>query len=352
LFCWRLAMEGKLLTNFIWRLIIYKMRDFSPRDISKTSGAATGYVKVDTCLVLQFHRVSSLCFDPLQLAVEPYNFEKQIEYLAQNYNVISIDRMKHHLENSQPFKDKTILLTFDGGYKDVLYTAKQVLQKYEVPAVVFTSTARIIEGGRFWWKELEDFLIANDFGGQLELEIDYTLREWPLKTQLDRFRAYEELYSILSDKTPSEQREIIGQITGSLDLRAEEFDNYGTMSAQELRKIEEGGLITIGGHTHSYVKLSSLPKCEQAVEIWKNKKVLEEITEHDIEYFSYPFSCGSGYTTETIDILENNGFSLACSGSYGTVSVAGQTGRYELPRVKVGNWNVFTFYRFLRRFFD
>jgi peptidoglycan/xylan/chitin deacetylase (PgdA/CDA1 family) len=343
---------GQVADIFLWRMITIKMSDYLPIDISKTSSAAIRSVKIDTCLILQYHRVASLCFDPLQLAVEPYNFEKQMEYLAQNYNVISIDRMKQHLESSQPFKDKTVLITFDGGYKDILYTANQVLQKYEIPAVVFTSTAKIIEGGRFWWKELEDFLVANNFEGQLELEIDYKLRKWPLKTQFDRFQAYDELYSILSDKKPPEQREIIEQITSNLNLQAEEFDNYNTMSAQELRKIEEGGLVTIGGHTHSYVKLSSLPKCEQAEEIWKNKKVLEEVTEHDIEYFSYPFSSDSGYTAETTDILEDNGFSLACSSSYGTVSIAGQTSRYELPRVKVGNWNAFTFYRFLKRFFD
>jgi peptidoglycan/xylan/chitin deacetylase (PgdA/CDA1 family) len=328
------------------------MYDFLPWNLSKYSIAATRRVKSDTCLVLQYHRVASLCFDPLQLAVEPYNFEKQIEYLAQNYNVISMEQMKDHLENSQPFRDKTVVVTFDGGYKDVLYNAREVLQRYEVPAAVFTSTAQIIEGGQFWWKELEDFLIANQFEGQLDLEIDYKLCSWPLKTQLDRFRAYDGLYSILSDKTPSEQKSIIEQITGSLDLQAEELDNYGIMSAQELRRIADGGLVTIGGHTHSYVKLSSLSKCQQIEEIWKNKKVLEEIMGQDIEYFSYPFFCNYGYTAETVDILEDSGFSLACGNSYGTVSIAGQTNRYELPRVKVGNWNVFTFYRFLGRFFD
>ncbi len=328
------------------------MYDFLPSNLSKGLNAVTRHVKADTCLVLQYHRVASLCFDPLQLAVEPYNFEKQIEYLAQNYNVISMDQMKHHLEGSRPFRDKTVVVTFDGGYKDVLYTAREVLQRFEVPATVFTSTAKIIEGGRFWWKELEDFLIANHFEGQLELEIDNKFCKWPLETQFDRFRAYDDLYSILSDKTPSEQRSMIEQITGSLDLRAEEFDNYRTMSAQELRKIAEGGLVTIGGHTHSYVKLSSLTKCQQVEEIRKNKKVLEEVMGHDVEYFSYPFSCNNGYTAETIGILEDSGFSLACSNSYDTVSIAGQTNRYELPRVKVGNWNAFTFYRFLRRFFN
>jgi peptidoglycan/xylan/chitin deacetylase (PgdA/CDA1 family) len=328
------------------------MRDFLSQDLSTNSSAVAEYNEAGTCLVLQYHRVASLCFDPLQLSVEPYHFEQQMEYLAQNFNVVSMDEMKYHLETSQPFRRRTVAVTFDGGYSDVLYTAKEVLQRYNIYATVFTSTAQIIEGGHFWWKELEDFLVANRFKGHLNLEIDHQMYEWPLITQLDKFRAYEDLYSILSNRTPSEQRMIIERLTTSLEFEAEELDNHGTLSAQELCKLEEGGLITIGGHTHNCIKLSSLPKWRQIEEILRNKDILEEILGHNIEYFSYPFGNDNSYTTETIGILKNMGYSLACGNSYGTVSTTGQTSHYDLPRVKGGNWNTFTFYRFLKRFFD
>jgi peptidoglycan/xylan/chitin deacetylase (PgdA/CDA1 family) len=234
----------------------------------------------------------------------------------------------------------------------VLYTAKEVLQRYNIFATVFASSAHVIEGGHFWWKELEDFLLANYFKGQLELKIGSQIYKWPLISQLDKFRAYENLYSILSNRTPSEQRTIIEQLASSLEFEAEEVDNHGTMSAHELCELDECQLVTIGGHTHSYVKLSSLPQWQQVEEILRNKDILEEILGHNIEYFSYPFGNDNSYTTDTIGILESIGYSLACGNSYGTVDIAGQTNRYELPRVKVGNWNTFTFYRFLRRFFD
>ena len=328
------------------------MRDFLSHDLSTSSRAVAEYNETGTCLVLQYHRVASLCYDPLQLAVEPYHFEQQMEYLAQNFNIVSLDEMKYHLETSQPFRQRTVAITFDGGYSDVLYTAKEVLQQYNIFATVFASSANIIGGGHFWWEDLEDFLVANSFEGQLELEIGCHLYKWPLLTQLDRFRAYEDLYSILSDKTPSEQRAIVQQITRSLDLQADEFDSHRTMSFQELRKLEEGGLILVGGHTHSYLKLSSLPIWQQIEEILRNKDILEEVLGHNIEYFSYPFGNDNGYTAATMGILEDIGYSLACCNSYGTVSITEETSRYELPRVKVGNWNTFTFYRFLRRFFD
>jgi peptidoglycan/xylan/chitin deacetylase (PgdA/CDA1 family) len=101
------------------------MHDFTPQDLLTNSRAGTEYNETSTCLILQYHRVASLCFDPLQLAVEPYHFEQQMEYLAQNFNVVSMDEMKCHLETSQPFRQRTVAVTFDGGYSDVLYTVKK-----------------------------------------------------------------------------------------------------------------------------------------------------------------------------------------------------------------------------------
>ena len=336
--------------------MLYDMPDFSSKILANTLTDSwpkcPAKIRSDTCLVLLYHRVGLLCHDPHQLAVEPCNFEKQMEYLASNFNVISMDELKQHLQTATPFKEKTVVVTFDGAYTDVLYIANEVLERYEVSATVFATSVNIIEGKHFWWDELENFLIANHFQGRLEIEIDCQLHSWPLLTQPDRFRAYDDLYSILSDKTPSEQRAVVDQITQSLAMQAEELDNHRTMSAQELKKLEEGGLITIGGHTHNYVKLSTLPKWQQVREISKNKNALEEILGHSIEYFSYPFGSDNSYTAETINILEDFRYSLACGNSYGVVSIAGGTTNcYELPRIKVGNRNQFTFYRFLKGFF-
>ncbi len=330
------------------------MPDFSSNILAKTEvnnqSKRSGKIRSNTCLVLQYGRVALLCHDPLQLAVDPCKFEKQIEYLSNNFNVISMNEMQQHLKTATPFREKTVVVTFDGGYADVLYTAKEVLERFEVSATVFATSANIVNGGQFWPNELEKFFIANNFQGQLEVEIDEKLYRWPLMNQYDRFRTYEELYSILSDKLPSEQKAIVEQINQSLDLQIEELDNNRTMSAQELQKLEEGGLITTGGHTHNYVKLSSLPKWHQAEEISKNKNVLEEVLGHRIEYFSYPFGNDGSHTADTINILKDYGFSLSCGNCYGTVNLAEEINYYDLPRIKVGNWNSFTFYRFLKGF--
>jgi len=324
----------------------------SPKTLVNTRSKHSDRTKSSVCLILLYHTVKLPCYDPLQLAVEPYKFEKQMQYLAANFNVISIDQLKQHLQSATPFREKTVIVTFDGGYSDLLYTAKEVLERYEIFAAVFATSANILTGGQLWPDELENLLIANHFTGQLELQIDGQLINLPLLTEHDRFCAYDDLYSILSGRTPSQQNAILDQITQALPLQADELDNHRIMTAPELKKLEQCGLITIGGHTHNYVKLSSLPKRQQMEQISKNKNVLEEVLGHNIEYFSYPFGNDNGYTTETMNILEDSGFSLAFGNSYGSVSITSETNSYELPRIKAGNRNPFAFYKLLEGFFS
>lgn len=327
-----------------------KMYDFPSISAIGTKDFSA-HIATDTCLILQYHRIASLCHDPLQLAVQPYNFERQMQYLAENCNVISMDKMKLHLESATPFTNRTVVVTFDGGYADVLYTAKEVLEKYGVCATVFASSAGIIEAGEFWRDKLEDLIIAGDARGSIELEIDGQGYMWSLRTSRDAFRSFDVLCSIMPNMTPSAQKRIISQISLALGSQAEEKDSHRMMDAQELQMLENGGLITIGGHTHNIVKLSTLPRWLQIEEVGKNKESLEEALSHPVEYFSYPFGNEADYTADSSAILEDIGFTLACGTSYGTVSAAKPINCYELPRVKVGNWNPFTFYKFLEGFF-
>jgi len=303
------------------------------------------------CLILQYRRIALLAHDPLRLAVQPCHFEKQMEYLAASCHVVSMKDLQQHLDTATPFQDNTVAVTFDGGYADILYVAKDVLERFAIPATVFVPSAHLIEKTPFWWDALEDFLIAGDCRAELTLEVDDEPLWWPLATQHDRFRAFEGLYALLSEKPPCRQREIMAEITHSLGDAGRERDNHTTLGIQELRKLEAGGLITVGGHSHNCTKLSSLCESEQRREIGRNKRILEEILGRRIEYFAYPFGAPDSYTTATPRLLNELGFTLSCCVSSDTVSATGATSRYELPRVTIRDWNPFTFYRCLAAFF-
>jgi len=43
-------------------------------------------------------------------------------------------------------------------------------------------------------------------------------------------------------------------------------------------------------------------------------------------------------------------FSLVCGNTYGTVNLIRKMNLYDLPRVRVGNWNQIIFHNFLESF--
>jgi len=261
--------------------------------------------------------------------------------------------MEQHIRTGTSFQKKTVVVTFDGAYADILYTAKEVLDTCQIPATVFSASSNMMERGKFWWDTLEDFCIANSFQGQLEVEINDQIFRWPLITRQDKFKAYGHLFSILLDSPPSEQRDILGQITQNMDLQADELDMHRTMDAQEVKQLAAGDLITLGGYTHSGARLSSLTEAQQIEEVSKNKCILEEVLGHNIEYFAYPFGneTNSVCSINATDVLQDNGIALACGNAYGMLRLSDKTNCYDLPRVKVGNWNLYTFYSFLERLF-
>jgi peptidoglycan/xylan/chitin deacetylase (PgdA/CDA1 family) len=274
-----------------------------------------------------------------------------MEYLAENFNVISMENLKYHLETRMPFRQRTVVVTFDCGYSDILYTAKEVLEKYGIFATVFVPSANIVEKNDFWWDILQDCLIARPYTASLELEIDGRLLKWSLASQLVRFQAFDELYTLLSNKTVCDRTAIINQLVQKLHpSAAKDADSHRPMDCTELIELDRSRFITLGCYTHNCVKLDLLPKWQQIEEITKNKDVLEELLRHDIKYFAYPY--GDSYGTETVEVVQEAGFNLACGGSYDMFRFTDLHNSYELPRVKAGNWNPFTFYRFLKNFFS
>jgi len=325
------------------------MGEFSPAIVSNSTCRRT---ETNTCLILQYHRIALLHYDPLQLAVEPHKFESQMEYLSQTCNVIPMDEMYRHITTGRAFGPRTVVVTFDGGYSDILYTAKEILERYRIFATVFCPSANIMKRREFWWDRLEDYIIANCTGHGVEVEIDNYVFKRPLRTQAERFRAYAELYSIMIEQPPWQQQAILEQIGQGNELTRGEPDNHSIMDGGELKKLAESGLVTIGGYTHNCVKLPSLAPWQQVEEIVKNKTILQEVLAREIDCFCYPFGNSDGcVSTKTVEILKNAGFSLACGNLYGVVSTTHKINRYDLPRVRAGNCNVYAFHGFLERFF-
>ena len=69
-------------------------------------------------------------------------FENHLQYLADdNWKVLSFEQFIAGLSNLELFPQKSILITFDDGYRSNMEIALPILRKYNYPAVMFVPTA-------------------------------------------------------------------------------------------------------------------------------------------------------------------------------------------------------------------
>lgn len=102
--------------------------------------AAFGFIPVRKAAILMYHSVNH---NEVFFTVSPDNFKKQIDYLnKKKYNVVSLVSLADYLAKKD-IPAKTIVLTFDDGYKDNYFNVFPLLKKYKFPATIFLSTGFI-----------------------------------------------------------------------------------------------------------------------------------------------------------------------------------------------------------------
>lgn len=108
-------------------------------------------------LVLAYHRISRPASDPLHLGVSPANFESQIQALKKNFSFISpaqflSDRLHRAVS------PRTVLLTFDDGYRDNFTQGLPILARLSAPGLFFITNL----SSSPWWDETAVLMTTAD----------------------------------------------------------------------------------------------------------------------------------------------------------------------------------------------
>jgi len=149
----------KVITSLAYPIYILKNHHFAKK----------------TAIVLAYHNVSdskssfklshkkSKQYNEIShLNVVPDSFEKQMQYFyCKNFNVISLQDFLLICENKKTIPNKTVILTFDDGYKGVYVNAYRVLKKLNFPATIFLSSSFIGTEKPFPWLTFHETQISN-----------------------------------------------------------------------------------------------------------------------------------------------------------------------------------------------
>lgn len=110
------------------------------------------------------------------------------------------------------------------------------------------------------------------------------------------------------------------------------LDTEGYITTEQLKKMAEDPLVTIGSHCLSHVPIKGLPKEKQRKELFESKAMLERILNVPVNYLAYPYG---QIDRQGIKLLQDNkGYDYAFIASGGPLGRTPKN-RFKTPRLRV-----------------
>lgn len=301
-------------------------------------------------VILLYHRVTKLEFDPQLLAVSPENFDDQVGLLKKKYHLISVDEFTHLILAGKKLPKKSVVISFDDGYADNLYEALPILESHNAQSIFYISTAKIDTLRELWWDDLERIFFSTH---TLPENLSFSLGEgeycFDTSTRKHREKTYYDLHPLVKNCPTLRRDALLDRIVEWSGVSPNGRATHRMLSSREVELLGNSNSAVIGAHTHNHPKLSVCSPGEQRGEILRSKNVLESILSRKIVHFSYPFGTRADYSMETVRICKELGFILACANTYNQVHR--WQSPFELPRILVRNWSVDEFETKMKRFF-
>jgi peptidoglycan/xylan/chitin deacetylase (PgdA/CDA1 family) len=305
-------------------------------------------------LILMYHRVADLAYDPWGLAVTPEHFAAQMTFLKTERLPLPMDTFVGTLEDGA-LPPHAVAVTFDDGYVDNLTHAKPILDQSGVPATIFLATAHLGRGSEFWWDELARLVLGQRSGADGQAQVggrsiavhlaplafdEATHTDWrawqPPKTP--RQQLYFDLWSSLRALGDAQRAEVMDALRQIFRRDAPDPSGLAMTQADIARLIARPG-IDIGAHSRTHQPLTALSPTERRDEIEGSRADCERLIKRPVRGFAYPYG---DRDAETMRMVRDLGFAWACSTHDAAVD-PGRFDRFDLPRRQVLDWDVAEF---------
>ena len=246
-------------------------------------------------LILYGHRVTG-DHEGYLAGLKPEWLEEQLAYLARHYEILSLAELVRCYEERRAVPARSVVVTFDDGFRDNLVNGLPALRKHGIPATIFATTG-CITGGELPWSQRLGFIFQNTTVRSVTLGG----AEFSLGTEAERRRACLTVKQEISS-LPRLQRD--ARIAGLAQALAVEPPRDRMLSWGELEEMR-GQRIDVGAHTYSHPLLARIPMAEARWEMERSREDLKERLGIERPFFCFP---GGSYNAELKALVPALGF--------------------------------------------
>lgn len=278
-------------------------------------------------IILMYHSVKNsartLYIDPANNITEQ-QFIKQMDFLKNNRNVISLDKLVDLISAKEEIPVGTVVLTFDDGYVDNFEVVAPILQIHDLPATLFLPTGYIDRQENQWIDHLY-WMFMNRTNNNLSLfEINFNLQ-----IKKNFLIAYEKCSKELLSANHAERNDLLMRIYDLLSPEGEKISH--TLNWAQIKEFSQKyPSWSFGCHTHNHIDLTTLSPIEQQVEISQCVSNFCNNMNYTPAFFSYPYNRVNDSAKK---IIKEIGFKAALStGKECLISLNADL--YQLPRIE------------------
>lgn len=255
--------------------------------------------------ILMYHRIlPAKSIEPKDTGwtVSQEMFSEQMKFISENYNVIPISDLR---KNATDPGKKSVVVTFDDGYRDNLEIALPILKKYSVSATIYVTTDFVSGKADIWWYKVFEICESEN---SLEFFWKGNKFLFDLSDPDKKKKARDKLRSLILSLGKSERSEFL-----KIFIEKGFHHEYSgiCLDRNGLKELSREPLITIGAHTQTHCPLSKLTADEAKSEMLNSKKILEEITGKTVDHFAYPYGTKNEAGKREYKLAEETGFKTA-----------------------------------------
>ncbi len=270
-------------------------------------------------VVFNYHRLhpdsapKGTLFDDGVFSASADSFFRQMTWLKLHARILSEQELIEQVANCnhKASNRPSVAITFDDGYQDNYSLAYPILRSLQIPAIFFICTEMIRERKLRWW-DLVAYLIKKCRKSSIVIHD----RKYAL--QNNRRKIIED-FQLQMKQYPCEQISneirLISEAT-EIDLPGREIQDRELMTEDQISEVA-AHQISIGSHGHTHQALSCLDDCQHEAELMVSKKLLEQMTGHEVKSVSYPFGLHQYIPPSIQDAARKCGYQLGFTSNFG-----------------------------------
>jgi peptidoglycan/xylan/chitin deacetylase (PgdA/CDA1 family) len=250
-------------------------------------------------------------------------FEEHLRLLCAQWCPIPLSAV-WEAADTQRLPARSVVVTIDDGYRNILTTALPLLKRLKVPATVFVLTGPERER-RMWIDRLEWAIEAAAVSS-----LRWEGRTFPLTSIAEKAEAMQILPAMLQG-LGGQRETALETLLGQLGNSPEEVDpDRDLLSWDEVRALRDAGL-EIGSHADCHEPLTQRRLEEAESALTKSREMLEWQVGPGRYALSYPYGA---WTQELAQAVRKADFSCAVTGEPGLNRTGGNL--FSLRRLLVG----------------